>query len=56
MLRSVVLAALPALRGFVIALAGAAWACSAGSMELSEQERAGQQIYLTGESPSGARM
>src|SRR5688500_2946621 len=35
-------------------IAGAAH--SAASPELTEQERAGQQIYLKGESPSGARI
>ncbi len=56
MLNRAVDAVLPALRQAAFALVAAACACTAAAIELTEQERAGQQIYATGESPSGARI
>lgn len=44
------------LRSVGLALAAAALALAAGAAELTEQEQAGRQIYLRGESPSGARI
>ncbi len=47
---------LPSPRRAALALCAAAWTCAAPATDLSEQERAGQQIYLRGESPSRARI
>lgn len=49
-------AVLPALKRLAVALCAAAWMCGAASAELSAEERAGQQIFLKNESPSGARI
>ena len=44
------------MRHAIIALCFAASTCAAAPLQLNEQEQAGQQIYLKGESPSGARL
>lgn len=39
-----------------LVVCASAWACAALAADLTEQEQAGQRIYLQGESPSGARI